>query len=100
MEENSLIKVIEKTETKEENMVGEVTKKSKLGLILLITVIFFVMGAIFSTIFAVINLWNEKIINGVQIAQIDISKMTKEQAKTTLEEIYSKKSEKHYSKEV
>lgn len=93
MEENSLIKVIEKTETKEENIAGEVTKKSKLRLILLITVIFLVLGAIFSTIFAVINLWNEKIINGVQIAQIDISKMTKEQAKTTLEEIYSKKEE-------
>ena len=57
MEENSLVNVIEKTETKEENIVENVSKKSKLGLILLITVIFLVVGAIFSTIFAVINLW-------------------------------------------
>ena len=91
--ENNSIALIEKTETKEEIKVEEVSKKSKLGLILLITVIFFVVGAIFSTIFAVINFGNDKIIKGVQIAQIDISKMTKEEAKKTLEEIYSKKLE-------
>ena len=67
--------------------------KSKLGLILIITATLIIILALLSTIFAVININNENIIKGVQIAQIDLSDMTKEKAKITLEEIYSKKIE-------
>lgn len=78
---------------KEEKTVLEEKRKSKLDLILIIFIITLMLLAIFSTIFALLNTRNDKIIKGIQIAQIDVSRMTKEQAKTTLEEIYSKKAE-------
>lgn len=108
--EKSAVKVIEKPETNEENK-DEIKietlenakeekqintnekEKSKVGIVLLITVIFLIVIAIFTTIFAVINIGNEEIVKGIQIAQIDVSNMTKEKAKTTLEEIYSQKAE-------
>lgn len=91
-QESSSVQVIEKKETNEKNL--NERKNSKLGLIILITIIVLAIGAIFSTIFAVINLWNPKIINGIKIANIDVSKMTKDEVKTTLEEMYSTKAEK------
>ena len=91
-QESCSVQVIEKTETNEKNL--NERKNSKLGLIILITIIVLAIGAIFSTIFAVINLWNPKIINGIKIANIDVSKMTKDEVKSTLEEMYSTKAEK------
>ena len=101
-QKNSTVTVIEKPEdiklktlienTKEENHISSKSKmKRKLGLILGIAVIFIIIT--FLTIFAVINIGNNKILKGVQIAQIDVSNMTKEEAKAMLEEIYSKKTE-------
>ena len=97
-QENIAIQVAEKAEMNEENVentgveleepIPDQTKKSKFGLILVITVILVIMIGLFSTIFALINMGNEKIIKGIKIAQIDVSDMTKEKAKTTLEEIY------------
>lgn len=105
-QKNTAIKVLEKTEeNKNEAKIEELKqqeenqkelegkKKSKLGLILIITIITLILLSIFSTIFAIINMGNEKIVKGIHIAQIDVSDMTKEQAKTTLEEVYSKKEE-------
>lgn len=110
-QEKSTIAVIEKTKTNEENkdevkietleqakeeekrITSNEKKKSKLGIILIVIVIILIIIALLSTIFALINIGNNKIIKGVKIAQIDISEMTKEEAKTTLEEIYSKKAE-------
>ena len=76
----------EKPEKKEE-------KKSKVGIILFIIGILVIIIAIFSTIFAIFNMQNEKIIKGTTIEKIDVSNMTKEQAKQVLNEIYSKKEE-------
>lgn len=105
-QKNTAIKVLEKTEeNKNEAKIEELKqqeenqkelegkKKSKLGLILIITIITLILLSIFSTIVAIINMGNEKIVKGIHIAQIDVSDMTKEQAKTTLEEVYSKKEE-------
>lgn len=110
-QEKSAVKVIEKPETKKENKdeikietlenakeeeiqeTSNEKKKNKLGIILLITVIILIITALLSTIFAVINMWNVKIVKGTQIAQINVSEMTKEEAKATLEEIYSGKAE-------
>lgn len=47
-----------------------------------------------STIFALVNINNEKIINGVTIANIDVSGLTKEEANSKLKEIYQTKKEK------
>ena len=108
-DENSAIQVIENTESgenynneietnefeKNEDENKQVTSKtdktSKLGIVLIITVMLLIMIASFSTIFAIINMGNEKIIKGIKIAQIDVSKLTKEEAKKLLEEIYFKK---------
>ena len=110
-QEDSAVKVIEKLETHEEtkdeiktqtleNVVEEEKqiastkkKKNRLGIILLITVILLILVALFSTIFAVLNIKSEKIVKGIQIDKIDVSKMTRQEAKTMLEEIYSKKDE-------
>ena len=105
IQENSAIQVIEKTETSEKNnaekkinakeenkqITSKINKKSKLGFVLIIIVILLIMIALFSTIFAIINIGNEKIIKGIEIAQIDVSNLTKEEAQKTLEEIYFKK---------
>jgi len=108
-QENSAIKVIEKTETKEKNsenmrieslenakeeekqIASKTKEKSKLKIALIITVIILMLAAIFSTIFATINLGNEKMIKGVQIAQVNISDMTEDEAKAKMEEIYLQK---------
>ena len=101
-QKNSTVTVIEKPEdiklktlienTKEENHISSKNKmKRKLGLLLGIAVILIIIT--FLTIFAVTNIGNNKILKGVQIAQIDVSNMTKEDAKAMLEEFYSKKAE-------
>ena len=107
-QKNNAIQVMEKTETSEKNnneinilensedekqTTSKVKKKSKLGIVLIITVIILILIALLSTIFAVINIGNEKIIKGIKIAQIDVSNLTKEEAQKTLEEIYFKKME-------
>ena len=102
MEENKSIEILEKKETneeikeevkQEEQTITNENKKSKLGIILLVVVILLILLTLFSTIFAVINMGNDKIVKGIKIAEIDVSNMTKEEAKTTLNEIYSKKQE-------
>ena len=50
----------------------------------------FLILVIISVIFAIINIGNKNIIKGVNISKIDVSQMSKEKAKETLEEIYIK----------
>lgn len=112
---NSTVEVIEKPEKNDDNLnekIDEKTeenvdkskekkltsnqeekKRNKLGIILAITVILLIIGILFSTLFAVINMKSEKIVKGILIDQIDVSKMTKDEARNTLQEIYSKKQE-------
>ena len=109
-QENSTVKLIEKQEISEENKeeiniktlenakeekqtTSKDKKKSKLKIVLIIMVIVLALVAILSTIFATINLGNNKIIKGIKIAQIDVSNMSEEDAKKTLEEIYFQKEE-------
>lgn len=80
-----------KVESQENSIVN---KNSKTGIILLIAVILIICLAILSTIFAVINIGNTKIISRISVGNIDISNLSKEEAKKTLEEIYSAKAEK------
>lgn len=111
-QENSAIAVIEKPEedkeykedlkietleqAKKESKITSSEKnenKSKIGIILIIAVILIIILGVLSTIFAVINMKNEKIVKGIHIAQINVSDMSKEEAKKTLEEICLKKAE-------
>ena len=78
---------------KEETKTDEPQKKSKKGLIfLVIAIVLIAIIGILSTIFAVVNLGNTKIMKGITIGKIDVSNLTKEEAKQTLEEIYLAKS--------
>ena len=84
---------LEPTKEEESQTASKEKKKSKLGIILIIAVILIIIGALFSTIFALINMGNEAIVKEIYIAKINVSDMTKEEAKTKLEEIYSQKVE-------
>ena len=55
-----------------------------LGIVILIL-------AIFSTIFALINMSNTKIVKGVKIDGIDVSGLSKEEAKEKIESVYNEK---------
>ena len=65
--------------------------KKLYGYILLILLLLLLF---FSVIFSLINLNNNKILNGISINNIDISNMTKEEAKSCISDIISKKSSK------
>lgn len=68
-------------------------KKKKLLIIgILITII--IIGIVFSTIFALLNINNEKIINGISISGIDISNMSKEEAKDKIQNMFEEKKQK------
>lgn len=106
-EENkkSVTQVIEKEEEKEkkEELNEEVvevedtepTKEhNKTIWIVLITIaILIILVALFSTIFAVINIKSDKVLKGITINEIDISELTKEEAVEKLNNIYGTRAE-------
>lgn len=63
-------------------------------IIKLISIVFAIIIAIFSVIFAITNINNANITKGVKIEGIDVSGLTREQAKEKLESIYSEKKKK------
>ena len=81
-------KEIEEMEKKEK------PKKKRWVKILIATIIVMAIALVFSTVFAFININNEKIISGVSIKGIDVSGLTKEEAKAKLELVYNEKMEK------
>ena len=105
MEEN-LIKEGSKEENLETEKVKEKPKhekmdkkqpkrsKKKLVVISIIISVLIIFGLIVSTIFALLNMNNEKIINGVSISEIDLSGLSKEEAKTKIENLYNEKKQK------
>ena len=60
----------------------------------LISIVFAIIIAIFSVIFAITNINNANITKGVKIEGIDVSGLTREQAKEKLESIYSERKKK------
>lgn len=72
-----------------ENM-SENQKKKKVIPIILITIVV-ILGIFCSTIFALININNEKIISGISIQGIDVSGLSKEEANAKMQEIYQEK---------
>ena len=67
----------------------KINRKGKLIVIGSLSIIIFLL--IFSIIFALININNEKILNKVSIMGIDVGNMTVEEAKSTINEIIDKK---------
>lgn len=70
-------------------------KKNKKRYIILGSIIgvLLVIALFVSTIFAFVNINNDKIVSGVSISGIDMSGLSKDEAKAKLEEIYNKKEE-------
>ena len=91
--ENTNAEILENKRIEGDSATSKEEKKSKFGLIIIIIVVLLLLTGIFSTIFALINIGNDKIIKGIKIAQIDVSEMTKQEAKIKLEDLYLKKVE-------
>lgn len=87
-----------KEQEKEINKMELNTKKvrNKKRYIILAVVIglILIIGLFVSTIFALANISNNNIINGISIAGIDVSRLSKEDAKAKIEAIYNEKKEK------
>ncbi len=79
-----------KVEKEVKNM-GEYKKKKWILPVSIVSVL--VIAIFFSTIFAFVNINNQKIINGVSIAGIDVSGLSKEEANAKIADIYEKKKE-------
>lgn len=71
------------------------TKKRNIKKIVISVVIVAIIVLLFSTVFALTNINNEKIISGITIEGIEVSGLTKEEAKAKLETIYTEKKEKN-----
>ena len=69
----------------------ETSSKKKYIIISIIIGIIIILGLFISTIFALVNINNEKIAKGVFIEGIDMSGISKEEAKSKLEAIYNEK---------
>lgn len=69
----------------------ETISKKKYIVISIIIGIIIILGLFISTIFALVNINNEKIAKGVFIEGIDMSGISKEEAKIKLESIYNEK---------
>lgn len=74
---------------KENKMEKKQTKKVKKIIISIIIVA--IIALLFSTVFALTNINNEKIISGVTIKGVEVSGLTKEEAIAKLQTIYSEK---------
>lgn len=68
--------------------------KSKITKIALIILIISIILIIFSVIFALMNIGNNNIISGVKIEGIDVSGLTRDQAKEKINSIYEEKKQK------
>ncbi len=84
-----------KVEKNLEKMIEKTKKKRKIKLILAITIsLIIIIAIVFSTIFALLNMNKTNIVSGVKIEGVDVSGLTKEEAKLKLERIYQEKLEK------
>ena len=70
-------------------------KKRNIKKIIISIIIVAIIALLFSTVFALSNINNEKIISGVTIEGIEVSGLTKEEAKAKLETVYAEKKEKN-----
>ncbi len=87
MEEKNSKKKIEKDNVKIKN-------KNKIIIPIVIVSIVILIGIIFSTIFAIINIKNNNIVSGIKIEGIDVSKLSREEAKSKIDVVYNEKKEK------
>lgn len=89
-------KKFEKAKGKTKKTVKDMSEKKKKNWVIPVAILItlLIVIAFFSTIFALININNEKIISGVSIEGIDVSGLSKEEANAKLNDIYQGKKEK------
>lgn len=96
--ENSPVQLLEKEtavkEIEQDKPPQPQKSNTKIWIILIIIAILVILIAVFSTIFATINIKNPKILKGITVNETDISNLTKEQAIEKLNNIYGTKAEK------
>lgn len=80
----------EKSQTKNKKMKN---KKKTIFLVIIISIIF-IIAIIFSTIFALININNNNIVSGVKIEKMDVSGLSRDEAKEKIELMYNEKKQK------
>lgn len=71
--------------------VKESNKKKKIIILAVIISIILVAILALSTVFAIMNINNDKIVSGVKIKGIDVSGLTEDEAKSKIELIYQEK---------
>lgn len=84
--EKNVDKNKEKAEVKKEKK-----KKRSIKKIVISIIIVAIVALLFSTVFALTNINNNKIISGITINGVDVSGLTQEEAKAKLETIYAEK---------
>lgn len=84
---------VKKTEKELKKMENKKSKSKWIQLVIILSIIL-VVGFVFSTIFALINMNNDKIMGGISISGIEVSGLTKEEAKSKMDIIYNEKKEK------
>ena len=83
-------KQTEKNDSKKEKKKIKSYKKLIISIIIIA-----IIALIFSTVFALTNINNEKIMSGISIEGIDVSGLTKDEAKAKLETTYNEKMQKN-----
>lgn len=96
-EQNKDLKNKAKEEKKKNSKENRKSKEkiSKAKKIIISIIIVVIIALLFSTVFAVTNINNEKIISGVTIQGIEVSGLTKEEAIAKLETVYTEKMNKN-----
>ena len=86
----------QKSASNKTNNIKKATKKINIekATLIIISVIIVIAIMIFSIIFAILNINNSNIINGIKIEGIDVSGLTREEAKTKIEAVYNDKKQK------
>lgn len=86
----------QKSTNNKTNNIKKATKKINIEktTLIIISVIIVIAIMIFSIIFAILNINNSNIINGIKIEGIDVSGLTREEAKTKIEAVYNDKKQK------
>ena len=92
--ENEVDSIQEKKKDNKEKK-NEKNPKKKVKKIIISIIIVAIIMLIFSTVFALTNINNEKIISGITIEGVEVSGLTKEEAISKLETLYSEKIEKN-----
>ena len=87
-------KIDKKTKKEEKEMEEEIKPKKRGKKIAIFICVIIIFALFFSTIFALVNMNNQKMMTGITIKGIDVSGLSKEEAKAKLQTIYNEKLEK------